>query len=67
MKKIRIIIDVFETEDGYNTYRITDTSGNPANFCLNGGWVYYSDNVDDIIQNARNEYQIEIVEDYRPE
>tara|TARA_R110002020_G_scaffold464544_1_gene685311 strand:+ start:266 stop:463 length:198 start_codon:yes stop_codon:yes gene_type:complete len=65
MKTIKIIIDKFETEDGYYIYRVTDQNSEPANFCINGGWVYDCDNINDILENASCQYDIEIIEDYR--
>ncbi len=64
-EKIRVIIDKWYTEDDYEIYRITDTSGEPSDICGNGGFVMYEEHVDDVLDNASAEWDIEIVEDYR--
>ena len=64
-EKVRIIIDRWFTEDDYEIYRITDMSGKPADFTVNGGFVMYESNVQDILKKYSEDYDIEIVEDYR--
>ena len=64
-EKVRIIIDKWMTEDDYEIYRITDTSGEPADFTGSGGFVMYESNVQEILDNYSDSYDIEIVEDYR--
>ena len=64
-EKISIIIDEWDTEDGWQIYRITDMDGHPTDFCGSGGFVMYDYNVDEIIDDARDDYDITIKEDYR--
>ena len=64
-EKVRIIIDKWMTEDDYEIYRITDVFGEPADFTGNGGFVMYESNVQEILDNYSDAYDIEIVEDYR--
>ena len=64
-EKVRIIWDRWFTEDDYEIYRITDMRGNPADFTGYGVFVMYESNVQDILNKYSDDYDIEIVEDYR--
>ena len=64
-EQVRIIIDKWYTEDDYEIYRITYTDGEPFTPSGNGGFIMYEQNVDDFLDNYSDEYDFEIVEDYR--
>tara|TARA_R100001594_G_scaffold76164_1_gene110851 strand:- start:125 stop:334 length:210 start_codon:yes stop_codon:yes gene_type:complete len=64
-EKIRVIIDKWYTEDSYEIYRITDTNGKPSEITGNGGFIMYESSIDTLLDDAREEWDIEIVEDYR--
>ena len=64
-EKISIVIDKWDTEDGWQIYRIIDMAGQQADFCGSGGFVMYDYNIDEIIDKARDDYDITIKEDDR--
>ena len=66
-KKIWISIDKYYAECGNQFYRIIESEDwdTPAEFC--GGNGYYLDEyaIDEAIDNAREQYDITILNDYR--
>ena len=73
-KHYRIIIDVYNTEDDYEIFRIldarkfhttTENLGESINLCESGLFMY-GDHIDDWIENQEKRgYTFEIVTDYR--
>ncbi len=68
-KHYKIIIDVYQTEDDYEIFRIVDPVRlEPVELLDNGGWFMYSDGVDDWIEDQEEQgYTFDIVENYRSE
>ena len=68
-KHYKIIIDVYQTEDDYEIFRIVDSDSlEPIEPLDNGGWFMYSDGVDDWIEDQEEQgYTFDIVENYRSE
>ena len=68
-KHYKIIIDVYQTEDDYEIFKIVDSDSlNSIDILDNYGWFMYSDGVDDWIENMEERgYTFDIVENYRSE
>ena len=66
-KHYKIIIDVYQTEDDYEIFRIVDPVRlEPIELLDKGGWFMYSDDVDDWIEDQEEQgYTFDIVENYR--
>lgn len=79
MKKEKVFIDEYHTEDGYTIYRLMSEENytasktgsfisknyEPAKCTSNGGFFFYRDGVDDFI--AEHADEIEVVKDFRSE
>ena len=66
-KKMRITIDYYETEDGYEIYFVCNPS-NPreqADCVMGSGFYKELDYLDSDIEEWEKEYDLEIVEDCR--
>ena len=66
-KHYKIIIDVYNTEDNYEIFKIVDSDSlNSIELLDNDGWFMYKDGVDDWIEDQKEQgYTFDIVEDYR--
>jgi len=65
----RIIIDVIQTEDGYEIYQVIQYSGIGRDkrwmpkACRTSGFFYYSDELDEWLD--ANAKEVELMEDFR--
>tara|TARA_R100000458_G_C8071608_1_gene110156 strand:- start:9 stop:218 length:210 start_codon:yes stop_codon:yes gene_type:complete len=66
-EKIKVIINVYNTEEGYQIYKVEQANGSgyQADCCGDSGFFWNSSTVDEYMDDWREHYDIEIVEDYR--
>ena len=66
-EKIQVIINVYDTEEGHQIYKVEEANGSgyQPECCGASGFFWSEYSIDEYIDDWREHYDIEIVKDYR--